>query len=269
MLFFPLNPNSFCSQDCGRNKGSFFLTPSHDSQERREDEERIKATILMTSKACRGGRSLHQVGLARRCRVAKKTQLFILPFWCRGSLWCRPSELIWKHFAPWLSYCRWGVMLRRVNLPPHPVTTHSTRICTSCDLHVHHWVALNRSHCLQEFRLERVCENPVYFCFSMQSHFCFPTLGDTLMGAPCSFRAAAVQRNGPPPSPAEMSHKTRSGWLQLTVVVHLFPITEAAFRLISPDCNVSLRCWLDLINDCRPDGGRTPWRSLSHTSPGN
>lgn len=76
----------------------------------------------------------------------------------------------------------------------------------------------------------------------MQSHFCFPTLGDTLMGAPCSFRAAAVQRNGPPPSPAEMSHKTRSGWLQLTVVVHLFPITEAAFRLISPDCNVSLRC---------------------------
>lgn len=116
MLFSPLNPNSFCSQDCGRNKGSFFLTPSHDSQERREDEERIKATILMTSKACWGGRSLHQVGLARRCRVAKKTQLFILPFWCRGSLWCRPSELIWKHFAPWLSYCRWGVMSRRVNL---------------------------------------------------------------------------------------------------------------------------------------------------------
>lgn len=39
-----------------------------------------------------------------------------------------------------------------------------------------------------------------------------------------------------------MSHKAWSGLLQLTVVVHLFPITEAPFWLISLDSNFSLRC---------------------------
>lgn len=56
------------------------------------------------------------------------------------------------------------------------------------------------------------------------------TTRDGLMATykPSSFR--------PPP------RLTRSGWLQLTVVVHLFPITEAAFWLISPERNVSLLC---------------------------
>lgn len=46
--------------------------------------------------------------------------------------------------------------------------------------------------------------------------------------------------------------------LRLSVVVHLFPITQAPFWLITLDSNFSLWCWLDLINDCRQDGGSLP-----------
>lgn len=66
-----------------------------------------------------------------------------------------------------------------------------------------------------------------------------------------------------------MSHKARSRLLQLTVVVHLFPITGAPFWLISLDSNFSLQCWLDLINDCRQGRGLMPWRSHFHTSQGS